>query len=65
MFEKASKLPLFIRIILTIVLSIIWILMISNFDLDIKTNWIVSTIGIAGISSIFFPFRRKKESEKK
>ncbi len=63
MFEKARKLPLLTRIILTILLSVVWIFIASNFDIKLKTNWILSTFVIAGISSIFFPFSSKKSNK--
>ncbi|MEO1030580.1 MAG: hypothetical protein AAFX55_04210 [Bacteroidota bacterium] len=43
LFVRAKKLPLFSRIILTMALSTIWIMIASNFELDIQTNWIIST----------------------
>lgn len=63
LFDRAKKLPLFTRIILTIALSIAWIMIASNFELDIQTNWIISTLIIAWITSIFFPFSKQKKSD--
>lgn len=60
LFDRAKRLPVLTRIMFTIALSIGWILIASNFDLDSQTNWILSTFVIAGISSIFFPFRIQK-----
>tara|TARA_B100001063_G_scaffold243615_1_gene274641 strand:+ start:699 stop:896 length:198 start_codon:yes stop_codon:yes gene_type:complete len=65
MIEKARKLPLLTKIILTIILSLIWIFIASSFDLDIKSNWILSVFVIAGISSIFFPFGKKNKPSDK
>lgn len=62
LFDKAKKLPLFTRVILTIALSIVWIIITSNFNLEIQTNWIISTFVIAWISSIFFPFSKRNKS---
>jgi len=61
MFDKAKKLPLITRIILTILLSLIWVFIASNFNIGLRSNWILSTFVIAGISSIFFPFNSKKD----
>ncbi len=62
LFDRAKKLPLLTRTVLTIILSLIWILIASNIEFDSQTNWIISTLVIAWISSIFFPFRKSRKS---
>lgn len=64
MFEKTRKLPLLIRIVFTILLSAVWIIVAANLDIDLQSNWILSTLVIAGISSIFFPFSKQENSPK-
>ena len=59
LFSKAKKLPLVTRIILTIALSIIWIMVISYIGFGLQLNWIISTFVIAWIFSVFFPFSKK------
>jgi hypothetical protein len=61
MFDKAKKLPLYLRILLTVTISIIWIFIASNLEIEIQSNWLLSTIVIAFISSIFFPFNKKSK----
>jgi hypothetical protein len=63
MFEKTRNLPLVIRIILTLILSVGWIYLASGFDMETQTNWLISTLAIAFISSIFFPFSSKGKSD--
>lgn len=63
MFDKAKKLPLLLRIVLTIILSVVWILIASYFEMDIQSNWILSTLVIAWISSMFFPFSKQSKSQ--
>lgn len=60
MFKKAKKLPLSFRIMLTILLSVFWVYMASQFEIDVQTNWIISTFVIAGISSLFFPISKMR-----
>lgn len=65
MIEKARKIPLITRIVLTILLSISWILIASNFDMDIQSNWLLSTLVIVAITTIFFPVSKHGESKNK
>lgn len=58
--EKARNLLLVIKIVLIIVFSLIWFLIASNFDLDMKSNWMLSGLVIAVISSVFFPIKNNK-----
>ena len=64
MFEKARKLTTYLKILLTVILSAIWLLISSNFDIGIQINWIISTIFIAWISSVFFGFNTKISKER-
>jgi uncharacterized membrane protein (GlpM family) len=61
MLKKAKELPLFSKILYFIILSALWIFISSNLIENIQTNWIVSTLVIAWISSVFFGFNTKKE----
>lgn len=42
-----------------IVLSGIWLTIASQFNIDIQTNWILSTIVIAIIANLFYPMNKK------
>ncbi len=65
MLEKARKLPLLTKIVFTIIFSLIWIFIASIFEMDIKSNWILSGLVIAAVSSVFVPFSKKEGSNKK
>tara|TARA_B100000809_G_C14871281_1_gene435638 strand:- start:179 stop:409 length:231 start_codon:yes stop_codon:yes gene_type:complete len=64
MFKKAKELPTFSKILYFIFLSALWIFISSFLIESIQTNWIVSTLMIAWISSIFFGFNTKLKKEK-
>ncbi len=59
MFDKVRSLPLPLRILLTIIVSLIWIFIASNFNIELQANWILSTLVIAGIASIFFSSKKQ------
>jgi len=65
MFKKAKQLPILFKVLYFIGLSAFWIFISSNLFEDIQTNWIVSTLVIAWISSIFFGFNTKSNKEEK
>lgn len=62
MFKKARKLPLRKRILYTVILSVLWIFIASTFTIQVQTNFLLSTLVIAGISSVFFPFTTEDTS---
>ncbi len=63
MFKKAKKLPTYLKILLTAFFSVLWILIASNFDIKIHTNWMMSGLVIAWISSVFFGFNTKRSKD--
>ncbi len=61
MIEKIRAFSTIKKTILLIISSIIWIIIASNFGLDIQTNWLLSTFVIAIIANVFFPMNKNKK----
>lgn len=64
MLKKAKELPTLSKILYFIVFSALWIFISTTLIEDIQANWIVSTLVIAWLSSVFFGFNTKFKKEK-